>query len=194
MYRCEALNDIKQIENVYKILMKKDFPKNELKPFSIIKKEISRNEYICYGIYDDSDVLCGYAFLVMRTNNDGRKNYLLDYFAVTEAERNKGIGSVFLELLINQLFDADIIICEAENPTYAVNDEDRNLRQRRVNFYLRNNFADTGVSAELFGVEYMILEVNKNSEHSQEEIKHFYKDAYSKIIPDFILRKNFLIH
>lgn len=193
MYRCEMLDDIKQIENVYKILMKKDFPKNELKPLSIIKKEISRNEYICYGIYDNS-VLCGYAFFVVRINDNGTKNYLLDYFAVTEAERNKGIGSVFLELLINQLSDADIIICEAENPAYAVNDEDRNMRQRRVNFYLRNGFTNTGVSAQLFGVEYMILEVNKNSEHSLEEIKHFYNDAYSKIIPDFILRKNFIIH
>ena len=92
---------------------------------------------------------------------------------------------------------ADIMLYPAgviRGGLFVHSETDENLRQRRVNFYLRNNFADTGVSAELFGVEYMILEVDKNSEHSQEEIKHFYKDAYSKIIPDFILRKNFLIH
>lgn len=193
MFDCRILDDIGQLKKIYKILMKKDFPPSELKPFSIIKKEIERSEYVCYGMFDD-DVLCGYAFFVVRNAENGVKNYLLDYFAVTEADRNKGIGSAFLGLISEKLSGSGIIICEAENPDFAEDTDEKNLRERRIGFYIRNGFSDTGVTVRLFGVEYVILEITRNEKHSQDEIKEFYYEVYSRIVPKLLLKKNFVIH
>ena len=193
MYRCETINDLKQIESVYRKWMKKDFPPSELKPFASIKKDFVNQEYVCFGIFRE-DTLCGYAFFATKNIENGRRQYLLDYFAVAEKERNQGIGSQFLQMLANAVTDCDLLICEAENPQDAEDEAEKLLRQRRVGFYLRNGFSDTGITTRLFGVEYVILALKNTPQHSQEEIKTFYHAVYSRIIPKLLLQKNLIIH
>src|SRR5471030_2468191 len=79
--------DIKNIYNKHMII---DFHAEELKPFDIIQKLIKRKIYICYGLYNNEELLA-YAFIVTS------KSYvLIDYYAVCREYRNKGIGSKFL--------------------------------------------------------------------------------------------------
>ena len=62
MYYCRKLtND--EIASVYDLYMKKDFPANELKPFSIIEKSLEKGQYFCCGIFN-GDKFCGYACFV----------------------------------------------------------------------------------------------------------------------------------
>lgn len=193
MLRCERTDDISELEKIYREHMKKDFPPSELKPFAMIKKEIVKGEYVCYGLFSE-DALLGYAFLAAENTDSGIKNYLLDYFAVVKNERGKGRGSGFIKMLAEEISINGIFICEAENPQYAENDEDRSTRQRRVDFYLRNGFIHTGVTARLFGVEYVILEIPKGKKHTEDEIKRFYSDIYGRIVPKMLLKRNLTIH
>ena len=102
MFECRNLS-ISDIEFIYKNYMINDFPKDELKPLSMIKKSISKNQYVCLGIYSHEE-LSGYAFFVCLD-----KFCLLDYFAILSDRRGTGIGSSFLELLKNEMSEFDIV-------------------------------------------------------------------------------------
>ena len=130
MYNCRKLTR-KEIESVYSLYMKKDFPKDELKPLSMINRSLDKGQYFCYGIFDD-DKLCGYACFVS-IDIDSKQCCLLDYFAVLSDMRDKGIGSAFLRLLKDELDPAEIVLCESESPEGTENDE-LVTRKRRIAF------------------------------------------------------------
>lgn len=186
MYFCKKLN-MKQVEEVYKNWMKKDFPKDELKPLSMIKKSISKNQYDCYGFYNE-DVLTGYAFLFHI-----EKLYLLDYFAIAENFRNRGYGSEFIKILQENI-DSDLIICEAENPDYAKNDNDKDERQDRINFYTKNKFSCTSLTVKLFGVEYIILISKEEGAFVTEDIKNAYLKIYESFLPKILFKNCVDVH
>jgi len=49
MYNCRILT-WEEIASVYDSYMKHGFPSDELKPLSMIKKSLDKDEYFCYGI------------------------------------------------------------------------------------------------------------------------------------------------
>lgn len=180
MYDCRQLIREEIIE-VYNNYMVFDFPKSELKPLPMILKSIDMNQYICYGIFKEN-IFLGYAYFAM-IDDSREKYYLLDYFAIISAMRNKGIGSCFLNLLEDYLYDAEIVLCETELINGA-SGEEYNIRKSRFDFYLRNNFIDTGVESKIFNVDYNILELNLRGKHSIESIKNSYSELYRSFLPE----------
>lgn len=172
------LND-KQIEYVYNNFMKKDFPPDELKPLSFIKKAINENIYTCYGLFCER-IITGYLFLEKLKDTD---DYLVDYLAVVPEYRNKGLGSEILKLLIEKLPDAKSILVEVEDPDYAENEDDRILQTRRYGFYIRNGFKDTSLRAKCYGVPFRIIETGKNLMHTKEETEKLYRMHYKAMWP-----------
>ncbi len=173
-----------QIEKVYMERMKEDFPPAELKPLSIIKQCLDKGAYECLGLFDGEDML-GYAFLLKHG-----KDYLIDYLAVYPNHRNEGVGGTMLGMLSEYLLEAESIIGEIEDPAFEENDEKRVLCKRRMEFYYRNGFKDTGVKALCFGVHFIIIETGANAVHSEERIKELYLKHYRFMLPDAVFRKN----
>lgn len=186
MFECRSLS-IADIEFIYKNYMVNDFPKDELKPLSMIKKSISKSQYECFGIYSN-DELCGYAFFVCLD-----KLCLLDYLAILSDRRGTGIGSEFIDLLKNEMSKFDIVICEADNPDYS-NGKELEIRQKRVSFYFRNGFADTTVTTNVFGAEFKLLELNMGKIHSRDEVIEAYSSLYKSFLPPAAYNKVFHIH
>ena len=125
---------IDEAEEIYRASLVHDFPANEVKPFSVILEEYAKGRYRSFGAFRDGTLL-GYAFFVKT-----EKNYLLDYFAISQAYRNRGYGSVFLNRLSKMLSEAECVICEVDDPD-AENDPDKNiLCFKRLQFYLCNGF------------------------------------------------------
>ena len=186
MYNCKRL-ETDEITLIYKRYMKKDFPRNELRPLIMIKKSLSLGQYDCFGIFDEN-ALCGYAFFASITQN-GKKYYLLDYFATLSKKRGQGIGSEFIKLLRQELSSAEMVICEVENPEFAVADEQKK-RLRRIEFYKRNGFINTNVKANVFGVDFLLLELNINNPHKEENVKTAYYELYKKLIPRCLFNRN----
>ena len=121
---------MEQAEQIYTRYMKQDFPRDELKPFAMIREADARGEYECIGCYD-GDALCGYAYLVKL----GRE-YLLDYFAVLSGLRDSGYGTRILNALGKRYAESEAFLIESENPDFAADADALQERQRRMRFYL----------------------------------------------------------
>lgn len=165
-----------EVKNIYNTHMIKDFPSGELKPYESIANLIKRKIYICYGLYKNSKLLA-YAFLVTS------KSYLLiDYYAVCAEHRNTGIGSEFLSILKEKCKIYSGIIVEVEKVQCALDEEERIIRKRRVDFYKRNGMRMTEVSSTLFNIEYSIMCLC-NEELDDSVIYEELKNIYKEIIP-----------
>ncbi len=168
---------IKDLDLIYPY-MEKDFPANELKPFSMIQKSFETGFMEGYGFYqqteDGTEALLAYALFVSIENM-----MLFDYLAVVPEYRNSGVGSKFLAQLQEKLKGKDCIIGEVENPDYCEDETEKHTMQRRIAFYKRNGVRDTGVSGCVYGAEYRFFELEGFEEHTPEEaltiMERFYR-------------------
>lgn len=170
----------KQVEELYEKSLKVDFPENERKPLDLILHKMEEGVYEPLGVAQGDEIL-GYTFFFR-----SGKDYLLDYYAILGEHRNKGLGSRFLSLIAEYYKDADSVICEVEDPTCALSQEEEDIQKRRYAFYLRNGFRDTEVRTRVFGADYNILEIKKEKEpfHSAEEILEIYLRIYREMLPE----------
>ena len=173
---------LQEVRNIYHRRMVDDFPGNELKPLIVIERAIGKGIYRCFGL-EDADELLAYAFFVYLPEN-GEEYYLLAYYAVDREHRGKGIGSRFLKMLCeNQLKDADCAILEVDDPACAA--EDREIRERRLRFYLRNGMTDTGERAATFGSDFIILRMPVGK--TDADFREIYQSIYRTMVPEKIL-------
>lgn len=173
-----------QITSIYYARMVHDFPPAELKPTAWITDALHRGEYECLGAVENGELL-GYAFLA----KTGRIS-LLDYLAVAQEKRNAGIGASILALLRERPGNADCIVVETEDPDGAAGEEARLLQDRRLHFYLRNGYRDTGVRTSLYGICYRILvsDAGQIADRStvmigREDVRQMYRALYGRVIP-----------
>jgi len=185
--------DIEQIRQVYLEYMVKDFPDDELKPLKMIEQSYAEGIYESYGLFE-KEILCGYAYFVKVAAEHGKSDYIFDFFAIREDLRDKGYGTLFLGLLKNCFTDANSMLGEVENPDYAEDEEEKKVRLRRLDFYLRNGIVDTGVTVQLFGVEYRVLEVPLTRSHEADEVREIYGRIYRTILPDEMYVKRVWMH
>lgn len=164
--------DVKKIYNNHMVI---DFPIQELKSIKIIQKLIKEKTYICYGLYDNKELLA-YSFLVIS------KLYLfIDYYAVCSKYRNSGIGSEFLNILKECFKSYNGIIVEVEKIECALNEDEKIIRKRRIDFYRRNGMRMTSICSTLFNVNYSIMCLcNIDTEDSiiYQELKNIYKRIF----------------
>ena len=187
MYKIISLSP-EQVEEIYLSRLKKDFPPDELRPFSSMQALYKMNAYDAFGITDGSSLL-GYALFVKR-KTDGGEELLLDYYAVSEECRGTGIGSAFLALLQENFSAARCVILEIEDPDAAADEAERRVRERRLSFYLKNGCALTKVKANTFGVDFLILEMQPKKKHEDADIADTYLELYKMIAPPAIFEKN----
>lgn len=158
---------IMQWLRIYK-LYRSAFPRSERKPFSMIYK-MSRKGKTDVWYCTDEGKFIGIAITI-----NGPDSILLDYFAITEQNRNGGYGSKILRSVIEE-YAPKPIFGEIENVIDP--GEDLELRKRRKQFYLRNGLKEMGVMVMLFGVKMELLGTGKPM--TFEEYRSFYRDNYS---------------
>ena len=181
--KLQRLNE-NQITKLYQEHMVVDFPKDELKPLSMILKSVQEGFYDCFGLFENEKIV-GYTFMVKQENS-----YLIDYIAIFPEHRNKGVGANLLTLIDDYLGDADRIIGEVEDPAYTDDEEQKTLQTRRLGFYLRNNCYDTGLRVECFGVKFIIFEAGKTRCRDKDEVWDLYSLFYKKFLSEERFEKN----
>ena len=190
---------LSEIKDIYRKYLIHDFPMEERRPYRRIVKYFREHGYEGYGGYDEDGKLLCYAFfyvLKYRTvGPDGKtvrkKVSLFDYLAVMKDVRDSGIGSAFLQALTRHFAGKeDLVFGEVENADYAVSAEDRAVRERRMDFYLRNGLIDTGVCVQVWTVEYRIIEMDLGRAgaaswrpHTREEIREACERVYHAVFP-----------
>ena len=181
------ITDFNRVEFIYKSLLTKDFPRNERRPLVSIQKMWERKLYDCYQMEEKGGLL-GYAFF-LKLEENGQFHYLLDYYAIVSEYRSCGYGSLFLKQLSGTIHDALSMIVEVEDPDEAEEEEARTARWKRLQFYLRNGYQETGVTASVFGVTYRILNIADKTIIPAEKVREIYDGFYRQIVPELMYHK-----
>lgn len=179
---------LQEIEDIYNIYMKSDFPPAELKPLEAIQYAVKKEWYKVYMAYDENGIK-GYACIA----DCGNKIGFLDYFAIVKEYRGTGVGTEFFREL-GKFTNFDCIILETESVESAKNEEEDFVRKRRIAFYKRSGCIDTGCMYSVFGVEYNVF-INRDMELTEgflAKLLSAYEYAYAAILrrndKDYIFR------
>lgn len=173
--------DIKTVKKLYDKRMKRDFPPNELRPYFSIKSLTEQGNYLFYGFLDGDNIAAYASFAVDSVGSVA----LLDYFAVDEALRGKGIGQSFIAEFksIAKELPSSFVLIEVESTESADTSEQVEERERRIRFYEYCGGRKTGVFAYLFGVEYQIMVLPLSGEiPSDETVKKSLERIYEVIV------------
>ena len=164
-----------EVTEIYERHMVRDFPKSELKPLALILEKMEKGLYVPYGLLDGQERI-GYAFFG-RGRNTGY--LLLDYLAVFPQFRSGGYGTRLLPVLASYVEEGgyDGIVGEVEDPAFFQSEEDRQIKERRLQFYLRDRFEQTDIACQMFGTEMLILKLDfKNAD--TDEVYRCFEDLY----------------
>lgn len=152
MLHVEKLN-LEQIKTIYYSHMQEAFPQSELRPYRNIEMLTQNGYYVCYGLYDEGNLLA-YAYFARPASG---QYVLLDYYAVLKELRGTGIGSSFFPLLKEKMQETNGILIEVESVESTEDPEEIKLRRRRISFYERNGCVMTRAKCLLYGVDFSIM-------------------------------------
>ena len=150
-------------------LYKKAFPKNERKPFSIIRFMQKKGKTDVWYLENDG------TFVGFTTTINGSDLILLDYLAVDEKNRGKGIGTEMLKLLRKQYKGKGVFLEIEQLCADAPNAEERIRRKR---FYISCGMRELNVYAHVFGVEMELL--GWDCAMNYDDYQSFYRDNYGE--------------
>ncbi len=166
--------DIETVEEIYNKYLVHDFPANEVKPLENIKTMWEMDGYEAYGYYDEG-ILKAYAFMCKEPSS---RFVLLDYLAVVSDLRGQGIGSSILKNLKMAMRDELAIIIETEDALKAINQEQKDERNKRDKFYERNGVIKSGFSAAVYSADYRVWYVPLDESVDEEDIYDAYHEIY----------------
>ncbi|MCD8487622.1 GNAT family N-acetyltransferase [Geitlerinema calcuttense] len=111
------------------------FPPNERHPESLIRDRVlSGRERLIVGELESQ-----VAFMALIWPLSGQPFGLLDYAAARQDCRGLGLGTAFMDFLRQYCQQrGEYLLLEVEDPKLAVDERDRHVRLRRIEFYRRS--------------------------------------------------------
>ena len=152
--------DLSMVRGLYQTA----FPRAERKPFSRILRNCRRGRMELLVIWEEKQYAGFFITAVMEDM------VLVDYFAVPQGKRNRGIGGRALALLRRQ-YPGKVIFLEIEKIEEQA--ENASQRKKRKAFYLKNGMMETGISWKMFGVPMEILSFTPLSREDTERMYGF---------------------
>ncbi len=177
------------VTTIYNEHLIKDFIPEEQKPLKIITNLMERELYVCYGLFHDEKFVA-YAFFSKAV---GEKNILIDYLSVCKEYRNCGYGSKFLELLKGELIEYDSIIFEVESGRDAIEEQERMICQRRLEFYRRNGLRDSNLHVSLYGIDLLIMYLPLQQVPTDDTLDVALDAIYDTLFGEEIHRKHIIV-
>lgn len=150
-------------------LYRSAFPRSERKPFFMILRMYRRGKTDLWCIGADG------AFAGLAATINGEDTILLDYFAVEDTCRGKGVGSAALKELRRRYAGKGLFV-EIESVYEATPDQEQRLGRKR--FYLANGMRPLNVMVRLFGVRMELLGYDCRMDY--QGYCGFYRDNYNE--------------
>lgn len=130
---CHEQKTVAPVEN----LIKSAFPPDEQVPMETLL-EMSQRPMVSFWAYYDNNNFCGMIYVV-----DSKETLFILYLAVPQELRSNGYGAKIVED-VRKEFGGKNIVLHVEDP-YEVEDEAKQTQRiRRIKFYERLGFKDTG--------------------------------------------------
>lgn len=159
-----------------RLLYRRAFPRYERKPFAIIRRMHKEGRTDVWLAEQDGH----FVGLAATINSDD--TILLDYLAVHEKHRDRGVGSATLQALLT-LYEGRGLFVEIEATD---RDDPTGEKARRKAFYLRNGLEDMHVVAILFGVRMELL--GRGCDLDFDGYRAFYHDHYNTWAAEHVVR------
>lgn len=176
--------DIKEFKNKLYDSYVDIFPKDERKSFGLIKKTYKKKITTILEILKDNEIVGFMIFNQIKPNG-----YIqLDYFAIFDEYRHKGIGSASLKLLSEEYKNSKGIFIEIEKIGLGKTIEENEVREKRKDFYERIGFKKLNFDLELFKVIYMPYVYSNIIDNDEVIISEIF-DIYKSICGAFITKK-----
>ncbi len=158
----------KELAKQAKAIYLEAFPRTERMPWWILKLMARRKALMLAG-YTDMGKLCGMTYHIETQNA-----VMVLYLAIDGNQRGHGYGSALLSCLRENYRDKAILlhIEPVDDPTAANAEE----RRRRLAFYQKNGFCDTGYDVTEIGGCFRVL-----SEGRKTDIVKEYKQAFRSL-------------
>jgi GNAT superfamily N-acetyltransferase len=149
---CEHVLEEKTDFSSAKRLYRSAFPKEERVPFGLLRLLALRKgiDLVCYR---EGETFCGFTYTV----TEGNVVFVL-FFAVNEALRGQGYGSSILKFLRRKNPGRTVILNVEPLDPEAENAEER---VRRVRFYEKNGFFDSGYDIDEIGGKFRVFATEK---------------------------------
>ena len=170
-------------KNRIKSLYIKSFPKEERYPFWVLSLCARGKNTEFYAIYENKELI-GMEYILKYENT-----VYLFYLAINKRYRGRGYGSKILKDLIKR-YEGKIVILCIERP-----DKDcENIKSKRKEFYIKNDFYSTNKIIEYNGVEFEVLCTNNDFIVKEEHLENLYKQMTAYILGGSLIDKIFNIH
>lgn len=167
--KLREVTNIHEVKQIYQEHIAIDFPASERPPLAFFMRMHEQSVSSLYLCEEDGEAVAYAAF----REEDGY--ILLNYFAVHENQRGKGIGSEFLREIGKLFADKKGILVEAEHMGYAVDKADEIVRKKRIAFYERCGYVCLhDIDLLLFNIHYQIL-VKPLSEDKTGDPEYIYQ-------------------
>ena len=146
----------------------KAFPPGEKKPFGVIVRMWRRGK---------TDVWCfrqGGRFAGFASTINSDRLIMIDYLAVPETMRGRGIGARAMAAICDAYADKGVFV-EIESPFEPGADQPERIRRKA--FYERCGFTPSRTMADVFGVRYELM--CRRCSVDYETYHAFYREQYS---------------
>lgn len=161
-----------------------NFVADEVKPLPWIKRMLAHGDYTLFAWQEDSPLALAF-FYHGQSEEDPA---LLDYLLVHPEAQSQGIGSKFLNTLIETDGLKNGFLVELERLDLAESQEDYVKRQKRLTFYQRLDFKATKLLPEVFGVGYRLYH-SPSLRLTEAQLKTRYLAIYQAMVPEEALFK-----
>ena len=148
------------------------FPEAERFPLWVLRL-LAHRKGVDFLAYYDGDGFCGFTFSI------AHKDVLFVlYLAVNDKVRSKGYGSAILAKLAQEAMGKTIML-NVERPDDQA--ENAGQRERRLKFYVKNGYFDTGYIMREKGGDYLILSTSEEfaPDDLSEALKHLSFGLYA---------------
>ena len=166
-----SINRIKNREHKdFKKLYYSAFPKEERRPWVLLMTLIKKEKIKAFSIYEGDDFI---GILVYSSLDD---ILWIDYFAVHEDCRGMRFGNKILDILQQENYKNRIFV-EVETPD--PNSQEYENQVKRISFYEKNGFENTGVRARVFNCDFTLY--SKGGNITFEDYENITINSYGKI-------------
>ncbi len=139
----------KEIKKIYL----EAFPKAERKPLFVVKYSIIRGKTKVITVIEN-EILQGFAMVIPFENM-----VMVDYLAVSNEIRSKGVGSKIIAEVCKQFENKKIVLLIERINDSAINSEQRSARRK---FYIKNGFTSSNIYINGISGEMEILNYGGN--------------------------------
>lgn len=150
-------------------LYKSAFPDYERKPFLLIMLTSRKGRADVWEIQDNGK------FSGLAVTMNVKDMVLLDYFAIAEEKRSRGIGGKALRTL-QKYYSGRRFFLEIESVYTDAGNLDERLRRKR--FYLKNGMTELNIMSKVFKTEMEVL--GYNCKLNFDEYRSVYYHAYGE--------------